>query len=94
MWTLLIFLIFIIYSKGDRSSEKNKKENLIPKIIWMMWDKGLDRALLSVKLCHQSWVSKNPDHSVKLLSLEDAEDLLGMNLCKLHFCLLLYRVEF
>ena len=94
MWTLLIFLIFIIYSKGDRSSEKNKNENLIPKIIWMMWDKGLDRALLSVKLCHQSWVSKNPDHSVKLLSLEDAEDLLGMNLCKLYFCLLLHRVEF
>ena len=82
MWTLLIFLIFIIYSKGDRSSEKNKKENLIPKIIWMMWDQGLDRAHLSVKLCHQSWVSKNPDHSVKLLSLGEAEDLLGLIIFK------------
>ena len=91
MWsTMLIFLIFIVNSKGvTNSSEKNERQNLIPKIIWMMWDQGLDRAHLSVKLCHQSWVSKNPDHSVKLLSLEEAEDLLGMNLCKLYFCLLL-----
>ena len=80
---MLISLIFIVYSKGDSSStDKNKKENLIPKIIWMMWDQGLDRAHLSVKLCHQSWVSKNPDHSVKLLSLGEAEDLLGLIIFK------------
>ena len=73
MWTRFIFLIFIVYSKGG----KNDKEKLIPKKIWMMWDQGLDSAHLSVKLCHQSWVSKNPDHTVKLLSLKEAEDLLG-----------------
>ena len=73
MWSTLIFLIFIAYSKSD----KNEKEKLIPKKIWMMWDQGLDSAHLSVKLCHQSWVSKNQDHTVKLLSLKEAEDLLG-----------------
>ena len=59
----------------EDGNDENK--NVIPRKIWMMWDQGLDSAHLSVKLCHQSWVSKNPDHTIKLLSLKEAEDLLG-----------------
>ena len=73
MWTRFIFLIFIVYSKGG----KNDKEKLIPKKIWMMWDQGLDNAPLSVKQCHESWVKKNPDHTVQMLTLKEGEELVG-----------------
>ena len=43
----------------------------------MMWDQGLDNAPLSVKQCHESWVKKNPDHTVQMLTLKEGEELVG-----------------
>ena len=59
----------------DGNDDENK--NVIPRKIWMMWDQGLDNAPLSVKQCHESWVRKNPDHTVQMLTLKEGEELVG-----------------
>ena len=48
----------------------------IKKHIWMLWDKGIEKAPLSVKQCYQSWIIKNPDYVVRILDLEEAEMLI------------------
>lgn len=42
----------------------------------MLWDKGIEKAPLSVKQCYQSWIIKNPDYIVQILNLEEAEMLI------------------
>ena len=61
--------------EDDSNGEENK--NVIPRKIWMMWDQGLDNAPLSVKQCHESWVKKNPDHTIQMLTLKEGEELVG-----------------
>ena len=61
--------------EDDSNGDENK--NVIPRKIWMMWDQGLDNAPLSVKQCHESWVKKNPDHTVQMLTLKEGEELVG-----------------
>jgi hypothetical protein len=45
------------------------------KIIWMLWHSGLDNAPSYVKLVHKSWVEHNPEYTVRLLNLSEAEQL-------------------
>ena len=61
----------------DDSNNGDENKNVIPRKIWMMWDQGLDNAPLSVKQCHESWVKKNPDHTVQMLTLKEGEELVG-----------------
>lgn len=39
----------------------------VPKIIWMMWLQGFDKAPFIVKECYKSWVALNPGWEVILL---------------------------
>ena len=43
----------------------------------MLWDKGIKKAPWSVKQCYQSWIIKNPDYTVQILNLEEAEMLIN-----------------
>ena len=43
----------------------------------MMWDTGIEKAPVSVKKCHLSWVGLNPDHKVYMLNLTEGEELVG-----------------
>ena len=61
----------------DDKVDDHENKNVIPRKIWMMWDQGLDNAPLSVKQCHESWVKKNPDHTVQMLTLKEGEELVG-----------------
>ena len=51
--------------------------NRIQRKIWMLWDKGLKNAPNFVKQCHRSWTRKNPDHTVHMLNLKEAEELIN-----------------
>ena len=42
----------------------------------MLWDKGIKKAPWRVKQCYQSWIIKNPDYTVQILNLKEAEMLI------------------
>ena len=39
----------------------------VPKIIWMYWDQGRDKAPEMVRICLDSWISRNPGWDVRIL---------------------------
>ena len=39
----------------------------IPKIIWMYWHQGWDKAPTLVKQCKKSWLHYNPDYEIRFL---------------------------
>ena len=53
------------------------KLQFFPRLISLC--KGIENAPLHVKQCYQSWVVKNPDHSVQILNMEEAEMLINRN---------------
>ena len=67
----------------EDNGNDDENKNVIPRKIWMMWDQGLDNAPLSVKQCHESWVRKNPDHTVQMLTLKEGEELVGKGCLKI-----------
>lgn len=53
-------------------------ENGIPKTIWMMWDKGFERAPQFVRRARDSWQAYNPDWEVKALNMSETITLTGV----------------
>lgn len=47
-----------------------------PKIIWFAWFQGLEQAPEIVKICYESWVSKNPGWDVRFCDLAIVDDFL------------------
>lgn len=46
----------------------------LSKIIWTAWFQGLKNAPDVIKFCHESWVQKNPDWKVILITYENVKD--------------------
>lgn len=53
------------------------------KIIWSMWLQGIENAPYIIKHCYHSWLDKNPDWKVIILTNENIPDYLGKEF-KLH----------
>ena len=49
----------------------------IPKIIWIFWNTGFDKAHPVVKNCVQSWEIKNPNWKVVLLTQDNLSDYIN-----------------
>lgn len=50
----------------------------LPKIIWMMWLQGLEKAPPIVKACYQSWVDLNPDWQITFLDETNVHDYIDV----------------
>ena len=51
----------------------------IPRVIWMLWDEGFDRAPATARRARDSWIEYNPDFDVRPLDLRAAMELCGTN---------------
>lgn len=51
---------------------------LIPRTIWMFWDKGLDSAPDIVKMCIDSWHVKNPGWTVRVLDKDSVAEFVNI----------------
>lgn len=60
--------------KNDRSPDfltKQKTYRALPKLIYLYWDQGWDRAPELVRRCARSWGQLNPEYVVRRLSRRD-----------------------
>lgn len=55
-------------------------ERTVAKVIWQFWHSGLEGAPDVVRRCNQTWKQFNPDHEVRLLSLDAANAVLDLDL--------------
>lgn len=53
------------------SKLSNLNNSNLPKIIWILWLQGLDKAPIEVKKCYESWVRHHPDWEVVFLDEND-----------------------
>ena len=53
--------------QGQGSLQMPENEVAIPRIVWLLWFQGLDRAPHVVRKCHESWLVRNPGWRVVLL---------------------------
>jgi hypothetical protein len=52
----------------------------IPKIIWMYWHQGLDKAPTLVHHCVQSWKDQNPEWQLNLIDQDNLHDFVELKL--------------
>lgn len=56
----------------------NAVPRIIPKNIWMFWDKGIDEAPEIVRMCIASWQDKNPDWTLRILDKDTVAEFVDM----------------
>lgn len=54
----------------------------IPRIVWILWLQGFEHAPPLVHICVDSWLRNNPDWSVRLITKDDLDGLLGSEFYK------------
>ncbi len=67
---------FVPFLKAIPASTPAGQRN-IPKIIWQFWHSGLENAPDVVRRSHETWRHFNPDHEIRFLSLDQANEWLG-----------------
>lgn len=60
--------------------------NSIPKIIWMYWEQGWDRAPLLVQACKKSWEYYNDDWEVRTLDRKSVREFFNIREWVSEFC--------
>ena len=61
----------------NKTSEIIRRENsTVARLIWMLWDKGWDRAPPLQAMCLRSFKRYNSDYTIRALNLEEAEKLI------------------
>lgn len=56
-----------------------KEDKSYNKFIWFYWEQGLDNAPEVVKLSLNTWIKLNPDYEVRVLSKENLEQYVGLD---------------
>ena len=60
----------------DQLKDVELESGALPKIIWMLWDKGWDQANSDHRLSKISWAVTNPEFKILGLNMEEAEYLI------------------
>lgn len=67
------------FGKPQEDGFKQSAPRVLPRNIWIYWDRGLDAAPEVVKMCIESWQIKNPGWAVHILDQDTVSEFISMS---------------
>ncbi len=77
--TLLVAVLLIFFLFRETRKVSNYNETTLPKIIWILWLQGWDKAPYIARKVRESWEKHNPGWEVRAISKDNLDDYVNIS---------------